>query len=81
MQVTVQFWGAARRIAGEGDLPVTLDEGDTIGSLAQQLATQSEEMRALLRRCAFSVGTELLPRAHPLQDGDVVCVLPPVNGG
>lgn len=80
MEVTVEFWGAAQRAANAKTRQLTLEPGSTIASLASALA-DSDDMRALLRRCAFSVGCELVPRTHALKQGDEVAVLPPVNGG
>lgn len=80
MQVSVQFWGAAKRVAGDASRQLELDAGATIADLSSALA-ENEDMKQLLRRCAFSIGTDLVPRSHALNDGDEVAVLPPVNGG
>ncbi len=80
MNVYVQFWGLAKRVAGEGSRAVSIVDGGTISDLASALA-DSEDMKQLLRRCAFSIGTELVPRTHALKPGDEVAILPPVNGG
>lgn len=80
MRVTVQFWGAAKRVAEQASREVRLAPDSTVASLAAELAS-SDAMRDLLKRCAFSIGTELVARRHVLKDGDEVAVLPPVNGG
>lgn len=80
MNVQVQFWGVARRLAGEAGRRVELPEGSDVGQLMQVLAGQGG-LGEVIRRCAFSVGTDLVPRSHRLNEGDEVAVLPPVNGG
>jgi molybdopterin converting factor small subunit len=46
------------------------------------LALQADAgLAAELERCAFAIGTDIVARDHPLNEGDEVAVLPPVSGG
>jgi molybdopterin converting factor subunit 1 len=80
MKLAVTLWGVARRLAGTSALSIELPSGATIADLASQLSAHGELAREL-NRCAFAVGDDLVPRTHPLAEGDEVAVLPPVSGG
>lgn len=80
MNVEVSFWGVARRLAGAERRTISLPEGADIQTLIGLLEGDAG-LATELERCAFAVGTELVTRTHPLNEGDEVAVLPPVSGG
>lgn len=80
MNIEVSFWGSARRLAGGERRHLELADGATVDALAAELEAVGD-LAAELPRCAFAIGTELVPRSHVLAAGDEVAVLPPVSGG
>lgn len=80
MQITIQFWGVAARLAGQTQRPLDVPEPATVGTAIDLLA-QDAALAAELPRCAYAVGTELVGRDHALKAGDELAVLPPVSGG
>lgn len=80
MNIQIQFWGLASRLAGGPERSLTLPEAATVADAAKALAT-IQALAPELRRCAFAIGDELVPRTHKLNDGDTLAVLPPVSGG
>lgn len=80
LRIDVRLWGVLRRLAGAEACTVELPEDGTVESLAAALAATPELAREL-RRSAFAVGVDIVPRAHRLRAGDRVDVLPPVAGG
>ena len=80
MRIEVSFWGVAKRLAGAELRVFELREGADVESLLAQLDGDTA-LGAELDRCAFAIGTTLVPRSHVLRDGDEVAVLPPVSGG
>jgi molybdopterin converting factor small subunit len=80
MKIEVSFWGSARRLAGAEQHSIELPDGATVADLAQALKNTGA-LAPELPRCAFSIGTDLVPRSRVLAAGDEVAVLPPVSGG
>ena len=80
MRVEVSFWGVLRRMAGGDRRTLEIGEGADVGTLATLLDGDAA-LAGELERCAFAIGTTLVPRTHVLSEGDEVAVLPPVSGG
>lgn len=62
------------------DLPQHATVADLLSLLQAQLSSNSAAA-SLLPRIAVSVNAEYAQANHPLQDGDLVGLLPPVSGG
>lgn len=79
MNVRVLLFAAARRWAGTDELSVSAAAGARAADvyLEPRLAGLLPH-RASLR---LAVNEEFVAEAHPLKEGDVVAVLPPVSGG
>lgn len=80
MNIQIQFWGVAARLAGTERRELALPESATVADVAAALAGSAELTREL-KRCAFAIGDDLVPRTHALKNGDTLAVLPPVSGG
>ena len=83
---------AASRDALDGLSTETFELASTVKYLAdlpaallQRHQEHADELKAVLRRSAWSVNEELIPREEEatteLRDRDVVAVIPPVSGG
>jgi molybdopterin converting factor small subunit len=81
VEVRVQCFGPARRLAGDEWLSVQLGEPATVGELLNVLAQRGDDFAMLLRQCAVALGDEIVRRTHPLKAGDEIALLPPVAGG
>lgn len=81
MEIKVQCFGPARRLAGDEWLSVQLGEPATVADALNALSQRGDEFAALLKQCAVALGDEIVRRTHPLKSGDVVALLPPVAGG
>jgi molybdopterin converting factor small subunit len=81
VEVRVQCFGPARRLAGDEWLSVQLGEPATVGELLNVLAQRGDDFAMLLRQCAVALGDEIVRKTHPLKPGDAVALLPPVAGG
>ena len=78
MKIEVQFWGALARLAGETRREVVVEEDATVADLMRVLA-QDASICHCVEQCAFSIGTDIVPLTHTLQDGDQLAALPPVS--
>jgi molybdopterin converting factor small subunit len=81
VEVRVQCFGPAQRLAGDEWLSVQLREPATVADVLAALAERGDDFATLLRQCAVALGDEIVRRTHPLKTGDVVALLPPVAGG
>ncbi|HVU89154.1 MAG TPA: MoaD/ThiS family protein [Pirellulales bacterium] len=81
MMVRVKLFAAARELAGQDALDVTLPAGATIAQLRQAIVAQASSLEGLSRHVWFAIGTDYADDAQPLVDGLEVACIPPVSGG
>ncbi|HET6884192.1 MAG TPA: MoaD/ThiS family protein [Pirellulales bacterium] len=81
MKVLVQMFARAKDLAGGDTVEVTLDDGDTVGSLRRALAEQAPALAAILPHCLFAVNMEYADDRATLPAGASVACIPPVSGG
>jgi molybdopterin converting factor small subunit len=85
MKITVQLFGHFRKFGDQ--LQVELPDGSRMADLENRFMRIIEERDALfyrnnnLRASRFCDDKNILPRDHPVNDGQVFSVLPPVSGG
>lgn len=78
----MRLFAVLRERAGTSELSLDdLDDGLDLGGLKRELARRRPELAATLERVAGAIGTDYVDDAHPLREGDEVCLLPPVSGG
>lgn len=81
MTIRVQFWSYFKELAGTAETGAQLADGATLGTLLDDLHTRFPKLAAMRNSTLVAVGVDYQPREHPLQDGDVVSLFPPVQGG
>jgi molybdopterin converting factor subunit 1 len=81
MQTRVLLFAALREAAGTRDLTLELPPGTSVLELRARLAAQYPRLGPLLGNVAAAVNEEYVPGDHPLREGDVVALIPPVSGG
>ncbi len=97
MQVTVKFFGVFKSLAGQKELRLDLEAGTTLrqalGVIGKRLAPEfADQVLAPLEKgpAASLQALILLNQVHlndarefdrPLEDGDVVAWVPPMEGG
>ncbi len=81
MQITVRLFATLRQEAGWAQRNMELPEGATLDDLLAAL-NEGENGLALTQRSLYAaVNREYAQHEHPLHDGDVVALFPPVSGG
>ncbi len=83
MQIKIVVYGGLRYELGQREIALEVPHQDAV-SVADVLALLVEKFPTLggkLDKVAISVGDAIVDRAHPVKDGDEVCLLPPVSGG
>ncbi len=81
IKVRVLFFGAARDVAGAGEVNFTLS-GPTVATDAfEQVLAAYPELRRFGRSLLFAVNQEYAPLDLLVREGDELAVFPPVSGG
>jgi molybdopterin converting factor small subunit len=81
MQVIVQFYSYFRELTGCAETEESLADGATLGVLHDQLMARFPKLVAMKKSTLLAVGVEYQTREYVLNDGDVVSLFPPVQGG
>ena len=91
MRVTVEYFGPAREAAGVSREPIDCDSSHSAFELIARVATErGGRLAALLlhdgqlsKSIVFAVNDRQVSAGDsaPLQEGDVISVIPPVSGG
>lgn len=81
MKVTVQFFSFLRQVTGRDELPVDLPAQATIGELLGELYRRFPRLQEAEKTTLIAIGVEFAKRESRLQEGDVVSLMPPLQGG
>ena len=81
MTVEVQFYSRLRDLVGTSQVTRTVAPEETLGGLLSALYEKHPGLRAWDAHLLLAVGLEFADRGQVLQEGDVVSIMPPVQGG
>jgi molybdopterin converting factor subunit 1 len=81
IKVRVLFFGAARELAGAGEVSLTLSGSVDSREAFEQVLAAYPELRRFGRSLLFAVNQEYAPLDLLVSDGDELAVFPPVSGG
>ena len=81
MKVRAEFYSRLKEIIGASPLEFSLPEDATVNDLFEQLKESYPKLRDFEKSMLFGVGVEFVDRNHPLNDGDTIAIMPPVQGG
>lgn len=81
MDVIVECYGVAARLAGGTGHVLDVAPGARIADLLEALAARWPGLHSVLPGCACAVGDTVVPRTRRLAAGERVALLPPVSGG
>ena len=81
MKVTIQFFSFLRQMAGQNELTLDLPEGATVADALAQLYTRFPRLKEAEKTTLLAVGVEFANRTRQLRDGDVLSLMPPLQGG
>jgi molybdopterin converting factor small subunit len=81
LKVEVQFFSRLRDLVPAPSLSVELPEGVSLGDLLAQLYASYPALRAWDAHLLVAVGLDYAERSQQLLAGDVVSIMPPVQGG
>ena len=81
-KVTVLYFAALRDLTGTGEEQLDLPDGvDTIFDLLEQVTRVRASLRDRLQSVRVARNEVFADLSEPVRDGDVVALIPPVQGG
>ncbi len=80
MEIKLVAYGIAKDILGSNELSLSLDKGNTVIDLKNELTKMFPEFEKL-SSLRFAVNEEYKPDSFELQGNDQVIIIPPVSGG
>jgi molybdopterin converting factor small subunit len=81
MTVTVQFYSYFKELAGCDETAMDLPEGSTVAELHERVMAVCPKLASMRKSTLIAVGLDYQLRSYALQDGQVVSLFPPVQGG
>ncbi|MBU1700369.1 MAG: molybdenum cofactor biosynthesis protein MoaE [Candidatus Eisenbacteria bacterium] len=81
MNITLRLFAALRLEAGSDSLLIQLPEGATVGDALEQIQGEYAGLVPHLPACRAAVGNEFVEAGTKLKEGDVLALIPPVQGG
>jgi molybdopterin synthase catalytic subunit len=81
VKVTVQLFSFLRQLTGENELPLDLPDGATVADALTQLYARFPRLREADKTTLIAIGVDFATRATKLRDGDVLSLMPPLQGG
>ena len=81
MKITIQFFSFLRQMVGQNELTLDLPEGATVADALAQLYAKFPRLKEAEKTVLLAVGVEFTRRASKLRDGDVLSLMPPLQGG
>lgn len=81
MKITVQVFGFLRSVVGQNELVLELPEGANVADALAQLYGRIPRLQDADKTVLAAVGVEFAKREDALRDGDVLSLMPPLQGG
>ena len=81
MKVRAEFYSRVKEIVGASAPELSLPKNATVNDLFEQLKETYPKLRDFEKSMLFGVGVEFVDRNHVLNEGDVIAIMPPVQGG
>jgi molybdopterin converting factor small subunit len=81
MKVRAEFYSRVKEIVGASALELSVPKNATVNDLFEQLKESYSKLRDFEKSMLFGIGVEFVDRNHPLNEGDTVAIMPPVQGG
>jgi molybdopterin synthase catalytic subunit/molybdopterin converting factor small subunit len=81
MMITVQLFSFLRQIVGQNELTLTLPDEARVADALSRLYEKFPKLREAEKTTLIAIGVEFASRDAVLRDGDVVSLMPPLQGG
>jgi MoaE-MoaD fusion protein len=81
VKITVQLFSFFRQLTGQNELPLDLPDSATVADVLTQLYAKFPALREADKSILIAIGVDFATRATKLRDGDVLSLMPPLQGG
>jgi molybdopterin synthase catalytic subunit/molybdopterin converting factor small subunit len=81
VKITVQFFSFLRQLAGQNEFILNLHDGATAADALAQVHAQFPRLKEAERTTLIAIGVEFATGSSRLHDGDVLSLMPPLQGG
>jgi molybdopterin synthase catalytic subunit len=81
VKITVQFFSFFRQLTGQNELPLDLPDGASVSDAFAQLHAKFPRLKEADKTTLIAIGVDFATRATRLHDGDVLSLMPPLQGG
>ena len=81
MKLTVQYYSRLRDLTSADEEQLEVEPGLNVQGLLRRLYLRHAGLGAWNSHMLIAVDVDYVERSHVLKDGDVVSVMPPVQGG
>jgi MoaE-MoaD fusion protein len=81
VKITVQVFSFIRQIVGQDELTLDLREGATVAEALARLYEKFPKLKAAEKTILLAVGVEFATPSSQLHHGDVLSLMPPLQGG
>lgn len=81
MKITVQFFSFLRQQTGQNELTLNLPDDSIVADALAQLYARFPQLKEAEKTTLVAVGMEFATAPSQLHDGDVLSLMPPLQGG
>ena len=81
IKVRAEFYSLVKEIFDASAFELSLPKNATVNDLFEHLKKSYPKLRDFEKSILFGIGVEFVDRNHELNDGDVIAIMPPVQGG
>ena len=81
MKINVQFFGCLRQWAGQNECALALPTNADVAEALAQLYAKFPRLKEADKSILIAIGLEFANRSTKLRDGDVLSLMPPLQGG
>ena len=81
IKVRAEFYSSLKQIVDASAFELSLPGNATVSDLLEQLQQSFPKLRDFGKSILCGIDLEFVDRNHQLKDGDIVAIMPPVQGG
>jgi molybdopterin synthase catalytic subunit len=81
MTTKVEFYSVLRDLTGVVELELELPPGATVGNLLDELEARYPGLADWDNRLLLAADLDYVERTHEIRAGEIISVMPPVQGG
>jgi molybdopterin converting factor small subunit len=81
IKVRAEFYSVVKEIVDASAFELSLPKNASVNDLFKQLKRSYPKLRDFEKSILFGIGVEFVDRSYVLNDGDVIAIMPPVQGG